>query len=612
MNRLKVLLILIFLFGFFFRISGIGFGLPDLFHPDEARIILDSMSMGQRMSPIPVDINYPLFHKYFLLIAFGVYFIFGTFAGYFRDTTDFAVKFFQDPSTVVFISRIVTTILGSLTILIGYLWGNSIAKSKITGLIAALFVALEWQLVFESQYAVHQTLSALSSLIAFLGISLICVNPNRKTYAIGGIAMGFAVASHQTTVLLFPAVFLLFLMDFVSRQKSKKNVLLNWITYSVFAFGIGVLGNLNWFFRFDESLHFFLQGSGAGKVAFSSTQFFHYNIPSIIYWFYYELVRRDYIIGLLVVYATIMAVFRRSKLDILYLVISLTYFIFFYQWAYRWMHLFVGLIPISLMFAAKELSNLFKNINLKFISVIVLASAVILPNASAILNGNKKKQLPETRQEARAWILENIPSDTKIAVDYPAYSVSLPSTYPIMLRNRVAREYYDYQLPSAIKQELSGQESGAANYEIVEMIDSKSEPVWPSDMPNKAVERAKKDATMRDVYAYFNFKPIDHLKEEGVKYIVINSYTYGMALTNDDPRKVFLMDYYLIDNVIPFASNLKDVQKGTQHELLYYMVKREREYFLQLLDDMVEGVSLIKEFVPRNNLGPIVKIYKIE
>ena len=347
-------------------------------------------------------------------------------------------------------------------------------------------------------------------------------------------------------------------------------------------------------------------------MAFSSTQFFHYNIPSIIYWFYYELVRRDYIIGLLVVYATIMAVFRRSKLDILYLVISLTYFIFFYQWAYRWMHLFVGLIPISLMFAAKELSNLFKNINLKFISVIVLASAVILPNASAILNGNKKKQLPETRQEARAWILENIPSDTKIAVDYPAYSVSLPSTYPIMLRNRVAREYYDYQLPSAIKQELSGQESGAANYEIVEMIDSKSEPVWPSDMPNKAVERAKKDATMRDVYAYFNFKPIDHLKEEGVKYIVINSYTYGMALTNDDPRKVFLMDYYLIDNVIPFASNLKDVQKGTQHELLYYMVKREREYFLQLLDDMVEGVSLIKEFVPRNNLGPIVKIYKIE
>jgi hypothetical protein len=34
-------------------VLGIGFGLPYLSHPDEARIILDTLSMGHRMSLLP-------------------------------------------------------------------------------------------------------------------------------------------------------------------------------------------------------------------------------------------------------------------------------------------------------------------------------------------------------------------------------------------------------------------------------------------------------------------------------------------------------------------------------------------------------------------------------
>ena len=85
-----------------------------------------------------------------------------------------------------------------------------------------------------------------------------------------------------------------------------------------------------------------------------------------------------------------------------------------------------------------------------------------------------------------------------------------------------------------------------------------------------------------------------------------------MALVNDDPRKIFLMNYYLKDDVIPFAYNLNVINKGSQHELMFYMVERERNYFLQLLDNKIEGIKLIKEFFPQNNMGPIVKIYKID
>lgn len=605
------LLTLIVILGLYVRISGVSFGLPDLMHPDEGRIILDTMSMAQRMSPIPEDVNYPLFHKYILLMSYGMYFLVGTFFGFFRDKTDFAVKFLQDPSSIVYFSRVIMSILGTCTVVVAYYWGKLVNKSIFTGLLASIFVALEWQLVFESQYAVHQTLAGLSSLTAFLGMSLMCIRKDMSAYIIGGLTIGFAIASHQTTILLFPGILYLFITDINQNNASRLSILKKWLIYTLIALAIGVLGNLNWIFRLERSLNFFLQGSGAGKVAFSSAPFFSYNLPSITYWYFSELIRRDYFLGVMVLVATSIAIVRRRRADMSYLIISLTYLAFFYTWTYRWMHLFVGLIPISMVFAAQELAGIAKKFKIKNLTLLVFFFILIIPNVRDILEANFQKQLPETRQIARSWILENIPINSKVAVDYPAYAVSLPSAYPTMLRNRVARTYFDTQIPTEVRNDFLSLMNEAKKYDVVDMIDSKTEPVWPETMPAEAIERAKKNATLRDIYAYFNFVPIQQLIDDGVEYIVINSYMYGMALSSGDPRKVFLMNYYLKDDVIPFAYNTNSIHENTQHELLFYMVKRERDYFLQLLDNGVKGVTLLKEFYPNNNLGPVVKIYKV-
>jgi hypothetical protein len=237
---------------------------------------------------------------------------------------------------------------------------------------------------------------------------------------------------------------------------------------------------------------------------------------------------------------------------------------------------------------------------------------VTIPNVLDILKADHLKQRPETRQIAKEWIINNIPYDTKIAVDYPAYAVPLPSVYPIMLRNRVAKNYFDNQLSDEVRSKFFSFSNNEKYYRVVDMIDSKSDPVWPENMPREAVERASKSTTLRDIYSYFNFKPIEFLIMDGVNYFVITSYTYGMALTNDDPRKVFLMNYYLKDDVIPFSYNSGSITPNSQHELMYYVIERERNYFLQLLDNKIKGVTLIKEFLPENNIGPVVKIYKVE
>ncbi|OGE77636.1 hypothetical protein A3J19_04970 [Candidatus Daviesbacteria bacterium RIFCSPLOWO2_02_FULL_41_8] len=597
------------------RLGGIGYGLPELIHTDEARIILDSMSMGQRLSLLSEDVNYPLFTKYILTFSYGAFFVVGKLIGLFKDRVDLAVRFLTDPSAVVLLSRIVMAALGTIGVVLAYYWGKIIDRSVKTGLIAALFVAVEWQLVLESQYALHQTLAALTSTIAFFGMSYICLSESRKAYAIGGIAMGLAIASHQTTVLFFPALLFLFLSNIIEREKPLVEILKRWFLFSFLAILIGILGNLNYIFQFDKSMKFFLQGSGAAKVAFSSASYFSYDLPSIIVWYFAEFVRRNYIIGLVVLLGAVHSLVRRKKLDVLYIIICVTYFIFFYKWAFRWMHLFVGLIPISLLFAAKSLSDLTNRLRLSSISITlaVMVLALVSLNVLDVVKMDLMKQNRETRQLAKDWVEQNIPKGTRIAVDYPAHAVPLEAKYPTILRNRVARAYFDNSVPEGVKNKYLEFVNTKNTYEIVDLIDSKIDPVWPSFMPEDSIRRASSNPTMRDIYGYFNFRPFDQILSEGAKYIVITSYTYGMFLYSDDPRKIYLANTYIKDDVLPFFNHGHEIERGTQHELMYYVAKRGRDYFSQLLNNDIPGVRLIKEFSPSDRTsGPVVKIYAVK
>lgn len=614
MKRLQsIFLALIVAVALLVRLGGVKFGIPELMHTDEARIILDSMSMGQRMSPLSEDVNYPLFTKYILTISYGVFFVVGSLIGLFKDRADFAVQFLIDPSSVVLLSRIIMATLGTAGVIVAYYWGKLVDRSVKTGLVAALFISIEWQLVLESQYALHQTLAALTSAFAFLGMSLICSSGNRKAYVIGGATLGLAVASHQTTALLFPAILYLLICDFIEKKSSWSEIVKKWGIYSALALSIGILGNLNYIFQFDKSLKFFLQGTGAAKVAFSSASYFSYDLFSIIIWYFAEFLRRNYFIGLLVLLGLVTSLIRRKKLDVIYLIVSLTYFAFFYRWAFRWMHLFVGLIPISLFFAAKSFSNLTNKLRLPATTIFVSFFLIVLPNMVDLVKMDLNKQNYETRQLARKWIEQNIPRGTKIAVDYPAHAVSLDTKYPTLLRNRVAMNYFDNSVPQSIKNVYFQLKDLGNTYEVVDLIDSRPEPVWPEFMPDDAIKRAESSATMRDIYGYFNFKPIDQILSEGSKFIVITSYTYSMFLFSDDPRKIYMANSYIKDDVLPFFNHGHDVEGGTQHELMYYVAKRGRDYFLQLLDNKIDRLKLVKEFVPSSdNYGPVVKIYSVQ
>ncbi|MBU1016811.1 glycosyltransferase family 39 protein [Patescibacteria group bacterium] len=606
-----ITLIFILLIGAVLRLSGIKYGTPDLFHPDETRIILDTLSMIQRLSPISENINYPSLFKYILAITYGLAFFFGKIFGIYQDKFDFAIRFLVDPSRILILSRITTCVLGCVTIVIGYLWGLKIKKSHCVGLIAAIFLAVEWQLVLESQFVLHQTLSALASLIAFFGINLIFVNKNPKTYAFSGFLFGIALSSHHTTVLLVPTL-LYTIIKTTRDEKNKKTVIKGWVLFALFSFLFGVVGNLNWIFKFKSSLDFLLQGSGAGKVAFSSTPYFSYTIPSITLWLVKELVTFDNLLGIILLIGIIKSLKNRSRSDISYLILIVTYLIFYHNWAFRWMHLFVSLIPIMCLKGAEALFLLLKKIKASGKLSLILVIAIIAPNIVQLSKFNNAKNFPETRQVAKSWIEDNIPPNTRIAVDWAAYAVPIKSDIPMILKNKIAEKYYQDMVPSNIKDAYLSTISDKPKYQIYQMIESLDNPHWPIIMPTDKIALASKEPVFMDLYSYFNFVPLAKLKENNVEYLVIESYTYGLFLESSDVDKEYLHNVYYKDQIAQFSNHDGKIATGTQHELLYYLAKGGRDYFKTIMNEQKE-IKLIKEFRPtKNQIGPVVRIYQFQ
>jgi len=165
-NKIVYLLSLILFLGFSLRLWGIGYGLPYLSHPDESRVILDTLSMGQRLSLIPARPDYSLLYRYLLLVVYGSTFFIGRILGVFKDLNDFAFQFMANPTLIYLISRTVSVILGTLTGLFAYKLASKFFDRTIA-FASLIFVLFEFQLVQHAQWAIYPAAFCFTVLLAF-------------------------------------------------------------------------------------------------------------------------------------------------------------------------------------------------------------------------------------------------------------------------------------------------------------------------------------------------------------------------------------------------------------------------------------------------------------
>lgn len=606
-------LILVCVLGFIVRLFGIKYGLPYLSHPDEARIILDTLSMGHRLSLLPQMPDYALFYRYLLLFLYGVYFLLGRVVGWFSSSIDFALKFFVDPTNIYLISRMVSVIFGTAIFLPAYFIGKRIFGQNKTGFIASLFVLWEFQLLQHSQWALYSVTFCFVNLLAFYYIYLLMQNATLRNFILSGVWCGLAISVQNQGIFLLPPLFLSYFFVFLKqRQGGNKKLFIKQALISFLFLSIcALVGNFYWIFIFKQSLIRMVWMCDVTRVGFSSAPAYTYSLLSMMNWFMQELIRQDLLLGFIMVAGFFYALLRHRKEDIVFLSFVVIYLYSTSKWGFRSLHDVLSLLPIMCVFGARFLVEITVNFKYKKFCYLIAAIAV-LPLSVQATRVDIAKMQKDTRIIAKEWCEKNIPTGARIGMDWPVLSVPLESDIPFLLRNPAAEKYYEINLKPLIGQLYDAHIKQSPHYQIDELMYWTDEPVWPAQMPQQIRLEAAKRPVCRDLYSRFIFKDIDTIiNQNKIEYLVINSYTWTMFLFNDDPYKRNLFKPFIKDRPERNFMHSPVYIDDKRHGYLFYLAQQGRDFYSPLLHNELRQVRLIKEFFPVNNLGPQIRIYQI-
>ncbi len=198
-----ILLIGILALALALRLWGIGFGLPGVYHPDEERIVHHALAFG--MGDLnPHYFNYPSLPMYLLFLEYGAFYVLGRILGLFSTVADFQILFFNDPTAFYLIGRATNAVWGTVTVLLVYLLGKK-AYGLSAGLASAGLLAVTYLHVESSHYIATDVLLTLFITAAFLPILGILSRGERRDYLWAGILGGLGAASkYNAATLVLP------------------------------------------------------------------------------------------------------------------------------------------------------------------------------------------------------------------------------------------------------------------------------------------------------------------------------------------------------------------------------------------------------------------------
>lgn len=227
----------ILLIGFLLRVWGIGFGLPHLYHPDEADIVHRALAFGAG-DPNPHFFVYPSFYMYLLFLIYGFYFLIGYLFGVFHSVIDFQNLFFRDPTTFYLLGRFLTVLFGSATIWVMYRVGKNLFNQEV-GLFCALLLAFSPLNVRDAHYAFVDIPMIFFILAALFFIDAVSKRSHRWDYLWAGVFIGLGTATKYLPILLsFPLLIAHFInhRGRIRKLSISKNLILSFSVIGVVFF----------------------------------------------------------------------------------------------------------------------------------------------------------------------------------------------------------------------------------------------------------------------------------------------------------------------------------------------------------------------------------------
>lgn len=193
--RKNYLLATILLLAFLLRVIGVNFGYPYALNFDEMQDIPNSLKMLQGVHLKPPHYIHGSFYFYFYEFFALIFFLGGKILGTFKTAWDI------NPVDFIIFSRLISAIVGTITVYLTYLVGKRLFLNNI-GIVAAALLATNFLHVMVSHYATQDALLGLGVMISFYFAVKVFQTDRMFDYAAFGASCGVATAISMTGVLL--------------------------------------------------------------------------------------------------------------------------------------------------------------------------------------------------------------------------------------------------------------------------------------------------------------------------------------------------------------------------------------------------------------------------
>jgi 4-amino-4-deoxy-L-arabinose transferase-like glycosyltransferase len=159
------------------RLIGLRYGLPAVYNPDEVAIMSRALAFAKG-DLNPHNFLYPTFYFYVLFAWEGLTALLAVATRAVASFGAFQREFFLDPTRVFVAGRLLTALLGTLTVLATGILGTRVA-GRFVGIGAAVLLAVAPLHVLNSHYVKHDVPVTLLIVLAYLAYERLWTGSNR-------------------------------------------------------------------------------------------------------------------------------------------------------------------------------------------------------------------------------------------------------------------------------------------------------------------------------------------------------------------------------------------------------------------------------------------------
>lgn len=418
-----VLLALVVLTALLLRIWGISHDLPYIYHPDEPVPLEISLRMFKTGDMNPHFFHWPSLLFYLNFLAYIPYYLFGKLLGIFQtpDSILAPVKVvmggtYAPMPTVVLLGRFLSVGFGIGSVLLAYLIGKRLTARAWVGLLAALLVAVSPTTVWHSRWITPDTMAAFFTLASVYASLLVYQEGRTRHYVIAAVCIGLAASSKYNAVLTVLPLLVAHVLRH-GRRSLKERDLYVAIFLSALVFLHTTPFALLDFREFYSGLMFDNQHYATGHAGMEG---------DTVRWYLGYLWNAAGPILLLTLFGMVWGIASRSREIVILSTFPVVYLLFISRFVVRNDRTLLPSLAFLFILAALAVAQLLDRVTrstsraIRYTSIAALTALMLVTvvlMSTLTVQSSLRLNTVDSRETARIWIAENLPSGAKVAIE---------------------------------------------------------------------------------------------------------------------------------------------------------------------------------------------------